>query len=219
MWVPPICLLSFPSPLCHSQAIASPAMVAAAMAHCLRLGSIPDRVIAVSEMSSVLMTCAAALSNPAVAMLLLDAVANICFHHSSRAADNRVTCATAGVIPVVVAAMCGAYGPPSARVAEKGCWALASLAIGNTANVDVMVLSAGALDAILSAMLAHVGDRDVQWRACYALWLLADDAGPSALSMMRGARAVELLEAAKGNHIGYYNVQNTADRALAKLRL
>lgn len=71
----------------------------------------------------------------------------------------------------------------------------------------------------MSVMAAHPGDYEVQKRACYALFVIADAVDSSALHGVRASRAAELLTTAKKYHEMQYDdaVSKFANLTLAKL--
>lgn len=132
--------------------------------------AIQDRALSPAEVTSLFVTvCAPVLPSPAVVTPFLWTVVTICFSGFTHAEANRVACGTAGVIPVVVGAMC-VHGPVDAEVGGKGCWALARLAERNVINADAIVLFAGGLGVILSVITAHPRDAPALGNACFALY-------------------------------------------------
>lgn len=83
--------------------------------------------------------------------------------------------------------------------------------------MDAIVLSDGGLGAILGVMKSHAGERMVQWTACVALLYITLAASPPALIALRESAAVELLNAAKSNHVDDDDVVILADNALEAL--
>lgn len=146
------------------------------------------------DASALIAACTPALSSPDVATQFLTTIVKLC--DLKRA--NRVACGAGDVIPAAIAAM-STHGLVHAGIAADGCCALGWLAAGTTTNADVIVGTAGGLDVILAVMAAHPGDADVQYYACWALWILGDFASPPALARMRASSAVELLNTAKAS--------------------
>lgn len=190
-------------------------MDASAISQCQAISGIEDEVTA-AQLSSLVTACTPALPSVDVALAFVTAILSVCdFKHP---ASNRVTAGAVGVIPAVITSL-SAHGTVRADVAAIGCEALVQLVFDSTSNADELV-SAGALDVAYSVMDAHAGDEAVSRVACWLLWILTDTASPAAVSVMRGGRALELLNAAKRMHPrdGLDTVKYWANRGLASLK-
>lgn len=201
------------------QAAVSSELIAAALAACGRVNDFDedgsDDAVPLDDVTSLVIACTAALFDPEVSDAFATTIHGICYRSA-----NKATCGAAGVIPVVVSAM-RMHGAVNARVAAKGCGALANLAHGHSGNANAIATSAGGLDGILSVMTSHAGDEEVQKWASHALNILVGNVTPAALAVIRESRAVELLNAAKSNFPatnGYDTVTNHAALALGRLQ-
>lgn len=169
-------------------------MEASAIAECRLVRSIEGSV-APDVVAALVSACTPALSSPTVAEEFVTTIGTIC----EESVKNRVVCAAAGVIPLLVRVL-STHGDESVDIAARGCGALGMVAIENTANADAIVLSTGGLAAICSLLSTHAASLGLQVEACWAVWFLANAAGPAALTAMREGTVVELLLAAKRNH-------------------
>lgn len=100
---------------------------------------------------------------------------------------------------------------------ERALDALSALCHHNTTNADAIVLSAGGLDAVLSAMVHKASDVGVQWRACGALTTIATYAGPVALAALRDSDAARLIITARRNHPDNYTLDGASTVTLAAI--
>lgn len=191
------------------------ASVEAAVVECGRVSGIEGDVPA-DDVTSLITTCAPLLASLDVAEAFVSAVADLSLLNEA----NSATFGSAGVIPVILAAM-ATHALTNADLAASGCQALCHLADDNADNIDAIVLGGGGLAALTSALVSHPANQDVQNKACSALYFLLADASPAALAVMQGARAElgELITSAKGNFPsgGLGTVSFYADDLLAML--
>lgn len=186
--------------------------VYAAREECERVRAAED--VTPDDITSLVSICKPVLSSPEAAEDFATTVGEIC----SYVAANRVAAAAAGAIEAVVSSLV-AHGAISVGVAARGCETLGLLASNNAFNADVIVLSSGGLDAILSAMESNAGEYDVQKEACVALVSIAEAASAAAVGVLRGARVIDVINAAKVNHPqeGAGTVKYWAEHTLATL--
>lgn len=192
-------------------------MVAAAKAECRRVSIIKGKATS-ADLTSLLAVCAPALSSLEVSAALCTAVASLCADSNGKPAHNSKTCGAAGVIPAVVDIL-SAHGHSNRNVCWNGCRVLCLLSFRNRVNADAVVLShsRSGLDVILSVMVSHAQDGDVQEITCSALKHIARAASPAALRALRESAATELVRAAKRNHAGDDMLRYEAHEALAVL--
>lgn len=172
-------------------------------------------VVSVHHAAELVAACASALSSPAVAEYFVTAVYICCLHGEA----NIDTCADAGVVPGLAAAMLS-HGADCVGVAAQGCQSLAMLASRSTASADTLVLTDGGLVAILHVLESHARHEKVLRYACMSLFDIASACSPVARSALRASRVSELLLAAKATYPldGEWTVKSWADLALAALR-
>lgn len=147
-------------------------------------------------------TGTSAVSSSDVAISFCSTVFNVCSGaFNSYAAENRVTCGAAGVIPAVTTAMLAYSGfGVDANIAGQLCNALEHVVDGNRSNADSVALSDENMAAINLA-LSRSSPIENAWtfdQACALLQLIAESASPAALARMRESHAARRLQSILG---------------------